>query len=121
MTSFMKKLVNLVKGFFKPFEEAGVFIEKEITMALPQAFSDAVDRIKALLATGASDAQTVTQLQGQVTDLTNQVKSLISAGAAKDTQIAALQQQVTDMTNALLAVSPDPTPGGMPATPTTTA
>lgn len=86
------------------------FTEKEIIMTLPQAFSDAIDRIKALLAShtdqSAADAQTISGLQAQVADLTSQ-------GAAKDAQIADLTTrlsdataQISDMENALLAVSP---------------
>lgn len=58
-------------------QSAAHFIEKEITMSLPQNITDAITKIKALLAgasdQSAADAQTISNLKAQVATLTQQL------------------------------------------------
>lgn len=75
--------------------------EKEFTM-IPQNVADAIARIKAALSVhsdqSTADAQTISNLQGQVATLQGQLNDLTSGGEAKDSQIASLTQQVNDLT-----------------------
>lgn len=78
--------------------------EKEITM-IPQAFSDALDRVRALLSShysqSAADAQTISSLQAENADL----RAKLDAANASN---ADLTQQVADMQAAVDALAPPP-------------
>lgn len=86
--------------------------EKELEMALSQAFTDALARIQAALAAhsnqGAADAQTIAALQSDKAALRGQL-------ADAQAQNAALTQQLAEEEAAVVAIVPDPSTVPAPA------